>query len=157
MIEKHPLDDFDLGDFFDCVKEHGMAGALALKQPELPAPREDTLFASTHNNFQTQIMRDFFSGIAFQSMNAIARQFTEQFNATKQEVIAYSPDDLERKLYKETTMKTMAKAAKQNFDEAVTQSGQSLPNSPEQLQHRKEADAWILIGQIVDIAVVLEQ
>ena len=157
MIEQHPLDDFDLSDFFNCVKKHGMKGALALKQPELSAPKEDTIFASAHREFQAKIMRDFFGGKSFQSMNAIAREFTEQFKAVKQEVIAYSPDDLERKLYKETTIKTMAKVAEQNFDEAVTQSGRSLPNSPEQLQHRKEADAWILITQIVDIAVALEQ
>lgn len=157
MIEHHPLDDFNLHDFFQCVEKYGMAGAFALQQPELPAPREETTFTSTHRNFQAKIMEDFFADKEFQSMNAIAREFTDQFNATKQEIIAYSPDDLERKLYKETTLKTMAEVAKWKLEKAVISSGQAVPNSPNQLKHRKEADSWTLIGQIVDVAVELEE
>ncbi len=156
-MEQHPLDDFDLGDFFDCVDQHGMAGALALRQPELPAPPEDAAFASMHKNFQTKIMRDFFAGKTFQSMNAIALEFTEQFNATKQEIVAYSPDDLERKLYKETTMKTMAEVAKQNLEEAKAKSAKSVQGSSDNIRNRGEADSWTLIAQIVDIAVALEK
>lgn len=157
MIEQHPLDDFNLQEFFDSVAKHGMKGALALQQQELPAPQEETLFASMHREFQAKIMRDFFSGKSYQSMKAIAREFTEQFNATKQEVVAYSPDNLERELYKETTLKTMAEVAKRKFKEAIVNSGQAIPNSPKQLKHRQEADAWSHIGQIVDTAVELEQ
>lgn len=157
MIEQHPLDDFDLGDFFKCVEEYGMKGALALKQPELPAPNEDTLFANMHRNFQTKIMEDFFAGKEFQSMTQIARQFAEQFYATKQEIIAYSPNDLERRLYKETTLKTMAEVAKRKLKEAIAKSGRAIPNSSDELKHRREADSWSLVGQIVDIAVELEK
>ncbi len=156
MIEQHPLDDFDLGDFFNCVEIYGLKGALALRQPELPAPREDALFASTHREFQAKIMRDFFSGKSYKSMKAIAREFKDQFEATKQEVVAYSPDDLERKLYKETTMKTLAEVAKRKLKEAIIKSGQSRPNSSDEIGHRQEADAWSHIGQIVHVAAELD-
>lgn len=157
MIEQHPLDDFDLDDFFSCVATHGLAGAVALKQPELPAPKENTEFATQHKEFQTKLLRDFFSGKSFTSMNAIAKDLINYIEADKKTNETASTDDLQRRLYRETTMKTLSKVAEDNFNEAVTQSGQAIPNSPEQLKHRKDADDWSLARQIVDTAVALEQ
>lgn len=156
MIKYHSLDDFDLNEFFSCVDTHGLAGAVALKQPEHPAPREDIEFATQHKEFQTKLLRDFFSGKSFTSMNAIAKDLINHIDADKKTNGAASTDDLQRRLYRETTMKTLSKVAEDNFNEAVTKSGQSRPNSPEQLKHRKDADDWSLARQIVDTAVALE-
>lgn len=160
MQESDPLRGFNLDDFFEALQQKGSMKAVFTQDSTSllqTSPEEDTVFQQNLLAFQAKILVDYFNGKTLtRDIDEMARMFRDTFEAGKQQSIAYSNSEEERKYYQKTTIEILAEFANTQFENSNRRTGRLL-GSQEEDASRKESDFWAIVQQVVQASAELKE
>lgn len=108
--------------------------------------------------FQVKILVAYFNGKTLTSdIQEMAGGFKSTYEAERNEMLTrHTLDSKTKRHYEDTTLESLSKLSKEQHEDFIIKSGQSLPGSKEETENRKEADMWGLIDQVVKAAAEIK-